>query len=270
MPRKRTEANGAAEDTHLPFPAERIVRLLVGIKSAFGLTEGRVVSLEDLQALSGRPAGTIGSWFEGARMNQLEFLLALLERLPSRLRHDLLDAACRTHVTLHHPKLAHDALAVSRLGALLGNRAGFTLIQGAPEHARAFLLEALGNSSREVNLGQQPVLGVVLHQAALWTAVPGVIHLSPRIDIRQQLQRAWPKIRQASDGALILLGHVWNRIPQLHPEMFQLATRCHVAIADEPLKPEDLVRRAPAPVHHLSVAPVREQPEWIRVTFQGA
>ncbi len=268
MARKRSESNEVVNGAHVDFPPERIMRLLHGIKSAISLAEARTVSFEDLEQLSGRPAGTIGSWFEGSRMNQLEFLLALLERVPTGLRHELLDATCRVQPTLQHPKLAHDPIAVSRLETLLKQRAGFTLIHGGPEHARAFLLNALGNSARQIHSGQQSVFGVGFEPLTAWAPVPGTLRLSPHIEIRQQFQRAWSKIQKANDGSLILLGHVWNRVPYVHPEIVQLARRCHVLVADELLKPEDLVRRVPGKGHILTVIPAREQPEWIRVTFQ--
>jgi hypothetical protein len=217
MARKQIESNGTSEQIH--FPPERIVRLLVGIKSTISMAEARTVSAEDLQNLTGRPAGTIGSWLEGGRMHQLEFLIALLERLPASLRHDLLDAACRALPTLQHPKLAHDPVAVSRLEALLKQRTGFTVIQGAPEHARAFLLDALGNSARWANFGQQPVVGVNIQSVSAWAPVPGVFYLSPHADTRQQFQRAWSKLKQAKDGSLILLGGVWSRFPSVHSEV---------------------------------------------------
>lgn len=267
MARKRTESNGTSEQIH--FPPERIVRLLVGIKSSISMAEARTVSAEDLEKLTGRPAGTIGSWLEGARMHQLEFLFALLERVPLGLRHELLDAACRAHPTLQNPKLAHDPVAVSRLEALLKQRTGVTVVHGAPEHARAFLLDALGNSTRWANFGQQPVVGVEIQTVAAWGPVPGVFYLSSHADTRQQFQRAWSKIQQAENGSLILLGGLWGRSPNVHSEIGALAARCHIIVADEIPKPEDLVRRVPGPVHILTVAPAREQPEWIRVTIQG-
>lgn len=58
-------------------------------------------------------------------MHQLEFLLALLERLPTGLRHGLLDAACREQPTLQHPKLAHDPIALNRLVTLPKQSASF-------------------------------------------------------------------------------------------------------------------------------------------------
>lgn len=269
MARKKSESNGADAKDNLHFPSERIIRLLVGIKSSISLAESRAVSFEDLEQLSGRPAGTIGSWFEGARMNQVEFLLALLERVPMGLRHELLDATCRVQPTLQHPKLAHDPIALSGLQKLLKQRTGFTVIHGGPEHARAFLLNALGNSVREVSSTQQSLFGLEFQLVSAWAPAPGVIHLSPRVELRQQVQRAWSKIQHANDGSVILLGHVWNRIPHLHPEIVQLAGRCHVFVADEPLKTEDLVRRIQEPVHIVTVSPAREQPEWIRVTIQA-
>jgi len=130
-------------------------------------------------------------------------------------------------------------------------------------------LNALGNSAREVNFGQQRVVGVEIQPVSVWAPVPGIIHLSPHGEIRQQLQRAWSKIKQANNHSLILLGHVWNRVSHLHPEILHLAERCHVVVAEEIQNAEDLVRRAPGPVHMFTVAPAREQPEWIRITAQG-
>jgi hypothetical protein len=43
---------------------------------------------------------------------------------------------------------------------------------------------------------------------------------------------------------------------------------CHISVADESLKPEDLARRVPGPVHVLAVANAREQPKWIRVSLK--
>ena len=267
MARKRSESNG--NNNHLHFPPERILRLLQGIKSAIGLAEARGISFDDLERLSGRPAGTIGSWFEGARMIQLEFLFALLERVPPVLRRDLINASCRVQPTLQHPKLAHDPIALGRLETLLKQRIGFTIIQGGLEHARAFVLNALGNSAREVEFTHRSIFGVQIQPVSAWAPVPGIIQLSTQPEPRQQVQRAWPKIQQANDGSLILLGHVWNRVSHLHPEIAQLARRCHVVLADDPLKTEDLVRRISGPVHILTVSAAREQPEWIRVSVQG-
>jgi len=201
-------------------------------------------------------------------MHQLEFLFSLLERVPIGLRHELIDATCRVQPTLHHHKLAHDAIALSRLETLLKQRTGFTIIHGGPQHARLFLLDAFGNSARRVNFGQQSVVGTEIQSVSGWAPVPGIIQLSPDPELRQQFQRAWAKIKEANDGTLIVFGDVWNRVSQLHPEILNLAARCHVLIADDFLKPEDLVRRAPKPAHILSVALAREQPEWIRVTVQ--
>ena len=202
-------------------------------------------------------------------MHQLEFLLALLERMPARFRHEVLDAACRDQPIFQHPKLAHDPVAVSRLETLLKQRVRFTIIHGGPMPARAFLLDAFGNSTREVNLGQQFVFGVNLQPVSTWAPVPGVLQISASTNLQQEFHRRWSKIKQVADGSLILMGHVWHRVSHLHPEIVQLAARCHVVVADEFPDPEDLVRRVPGPVHRLLVAPAREEPEWIRVTIQG-
>lgn len=267
MARKRSETEAAGQ-ANQSFPAERIIKLLYALKSAISMAETRALSLDDLEQLTGRPAGTIGSWFDGVRMHQVEFLFSLLERLPRKLREELVETTCRIQPNLRHPALAHDPLAVSQLDVLLRQRIGFTAIRGSPEHARAFVLNALGNSAREVSRGQQPVTGVELQCVSSWAPVPGVIRLTSNGEIRRQIQVAWAAAKEVQDGGLVLLGGIWGQVAYLHPEIVHLAARCHVIIADPFPRAEELPRRLPEPAHILTVAPAREQPEWFRVTVQ--
>lgn len=267
MARKRNESRSLQDDKS-SFPPERVIRLLHGLRAAISLAEARSVSFEDLEWLSGRPVGTIASWFDGSRMSQLEFLFSLLERLPERLRSQLLNSTCRIQPTLHHSALAHDPIAVSQLEALLRQRVGITIIRGAPEHARAFALAALGNSTRQINNGQQLVLGVEFQAVPAWTPVPGIVRMSPNAKIVPEFQRAWSRVQTASNGSLILLGGIWNRVPDLHSEIVHLAGRCHVIIADDMPKADGLARTSDLPVHVITVSAVHERPEWIRVTLQ--
>jgi len=267
MALKQTESNEDRDTTNPNHPRQRIVRLLVGLKNALGLAEGRTIGFGDIESLTGRPGGTFASWCDGTRVQQLEFLVAILERLPVRLWQPLLESACRTHPTLQHPKLAHDSVVISHLEELLQQKNGFTVIQGGPEHMRAFLLAALGNSFRQISAGQRPVAGFDLHGAHAWVRVPGITYLSPHTEI----QRASAQLIQPPAGALVLLGRVWNNAPHLHAAITRLANDRHVVVADATtFKLEDLARRSRNPVHLLTVAPAREQPEWIRVTIQRA
>ncbi len=156
---------------------------------------------------------------------------------------------------------------VSHLEELLQQKNGFTVIQGGPEHMRAFLLAALGNSFRQISAGQRPVTGFDLHGAHAWVPVPGITYLSPQTEI----QRAPAQLIHPPADALILLGRVWNNATHLHAAITKLANDRHVVVADGlNFKLDELMRRFRKPAHLLTVAPAREQPEWIRVNIQRA
>lgn len=270
MARKRAKSDGTPGNEQARFPPERIVRFLQQLRSALSLTEGRTINLEILEELTGRSAATIRSWCDGVRMQQLEFVFSLLERLPQRLRNDVIDQTCRVIPSLSHPKLAHDPLALSLLKELLEKRRGFTVIQGEPQHMGSFLMHALGNSYRATNAKPGSVTGLDIQAIPTWAAIPGMLRVSECESTPAGLRETWSKLRKAENGSLILLkGGTANRNPEFQSDILEIGTRCHVVITDMLVKTQDMARRLHLPFHVVTVAPAREQPEWIRVIVSG-
>jgi hypothetical protein len=254
------------------FPAARITKLLLDLKASLGQAEGQPLSYDEWAQIAGRPANTIASWCAGGTAHQLEVLLASLKRLTAEERHRLIDRACRDYPTLRHPKLAHDFVACSHLATLLRQPSGLTLIQGAPEHMRTFLVNALGNSASSPDLKKAAVAGVDMHQPDLFVPVIGLTYLGNLLragDIEREFKRVWPAVC-AAKAWLILLNGVWPQVPALQSEILDSARKSHVVIADAlTLNPAGLKSRVSTPVHMVTVSPSRERPDWLRVEIQA-
>jgi hypothetical protein len=264
---------GEANQTPSPlFPAARITKLLLDLKTSLGQAEGQPLSYDEWAQFSGRPANTIASRCAGGAAHQLEVLLASLERLTADERHRLVDRACRDYPTLRHPKLAHDFVACSRLATLLRQPSGLTLVQGAPEHMRTFLVSALGNSASSTDPKRAAVAGVDIHQPDQFVPVIGLTYLRNLLragDIERECKRVWPAIC-AAKAWLILLNGVWPHVPALQSEILDRARKSHVVIADAlTLNPASLKSRVSTPVHVVTVSPSRERPDWLRVEIQA-
>jgi hypothetical protein len=242
------------------------------LKGSLGQAEGQSLSYEDWAQIAGRPANTIASWCAGGAAHQLEVLLASLERLTQEERHRLIDRACRDYPTLRHPRLAHDFVACSHLATLLRQPSGLTFIQGAPEHMRTFLVNALGNSASSPDLKKAAVAGVDMHQPDLFVPVIGLTYLGNLLragDIEREFKRVWPAVC-AAKAWLILLNGVWPQVPALQSEILDSARKSHVVIADAlTLNPAGLKSRVSTPVHMVTVSPSRERPDWLRVEIQA-
>lgn len=235
------------------------------------LTEGGTQSLQDLWQITGRPSGTIGSWCEGVPMQQVEFIFTLLERLPQTLRHQLVDQACRIYPVLSHPFLAHDPLAVFRLENIIRQSSGLTILRGgqSQELPRAFVLSAIGNSIRQVRLGKVTVLGLDT-QSLPWASPRGITNTNHCREAHLLKQRI-SQIKEAAEGSLVLLGGDWSEMSGLGVEVGRLAARCNVIATESPaFGPNNPVRPRPSSMQVITVARLREQPEWIQISFQGS
>jgi len=252
----------------VPFPPERVRKLLLNLKSSLGREEGQPLSFEDWGPIAGRPSNTLASWCESGEAHQIQALLASLERLPEQARHQLLDDACRVHPTLQHRRLNHDFLATSRLRDVLRKPSGFTLIRGNPAHMRTFLLAALGNSFNQAHPGGKVVAGLDTQPAESLAPVIGVTYFPNLLGTSgaaRQIKEAWGRIR-GNAARLFLLNGVWSQAPELWEEIASCAGRAQVVLADESdFTLRDLSKRFSPPIHLLNVSPAREVAEWIRV-----
>jgi hypothetical protein len=254
------------------FPPDRMRKLLLALKVSLGPGTGAPLSFEDWGRWVGRPANTLASWCGDGQAYQMQALLASLERLPESERHLMLDAACRLYPTLHHRRLAHDFVAVSSLAALLRQPCGLTAVQGGLDHARTFLLTAMGHSFHEFGPSGALVAGIDSHRPDTFVPVGGLSYLNNPLtptEIARQTLQAWPTVRSATDG-LVLLNGVWSKAPELQPQIADLARRAHVVVPDPAIFPlKSLFKPPPPPLHLVAVSPARECPEWLHVEVQA-
>lgn len=264
MARKRnTETKGDPENR---FPAERIRQFLFELRNALALTEGGPQKLEDLEQLTGRSWATIGSWYQGGPMPQLEFVLSLLERLPQSVRHQLLDRTCRIHPSIVHPSIGHDPLAVLRLEEIIRQPNGLTIVRGQ-KNLQAFVLAAIINSIPHVRRGKVSVCGIET-QMVPWTTPRGVMNTQSRKD-PNHWTRTITRIKSASAGSVVLLAGDWAGLNGLGAELGRLASRCNVIASEPAATLLNSVRPRPDNIQRLTVARVNAQPEWLEITFQS-
>lgn len=268
MARNQSDDNEDLDSPEMRFQRERIRQFLFELRNALGLTEGGPQKLEDLEEITGRPHGTIGSWYEGSPMQQVEFILSLLERMPRSVRHQLVDRACRIHPTTLHPHLAHDPLTLLRLERIIRQPNGLTIIRGQ-EFAKGFVLAAMGNSIRNMRRGQVQVYGLDT-QVRPWRHPRGVTNLAPCRD-GDLLKRKVAQLRQAPDGSLILLSGDWWKLNGLGDEVGQLAVRHNVIATEAPIFHSPIkLRPRPSSIQLLTVARVPESPDWLQIMFSIA
>jgi hypothetical protein len=184
----------------------------------------------------------------------------------------LIKESCRPYPTLRHRRLAHYFVTVSNLTALLRQASGLTAIQGSQDHLHAFLLTAQGHSFPEFGAGGAPVGGLDVHRPDFFVSVVGLVYLNGPLtptETAPQILGAWPTIRGAANGLLLLNG-IWSKTADLQPQIVDLAHRAHVIVADPvdlPLKPSS--KMLPSPHHLVTVSPARECPEWLHVEIQA-
>ena len=249
------------------FPPERVRQFLFDMRNLLALTEGGPQKFEDLEAFTGRSTSTIGSWYEGAPMHQVEFAISLLERLPEEARHQLIDRTCRPHPSILHPNLAHDPLTVARLERIIEQPYGLTILRGQ-ESVRAFTFAAIANSVQHVRRGKALVCGVEM-QLMPWASPRGVIN-THYCHQPEQLRRRISEIISAPDGSVVLLGEHWWKLKELTTEVGPLSRRCNVIATDAPIFASiHTIRPRPGNVQILNVTRVREKPEWLEITVSS-
>jgi hypothetical protein len=260
------QPKASTADTQTPihewgFPAERVTAMLRRLKPLLTLRAGRPIETADLGALTGRSARTIEHWLEGEPLQQVQFLLSLVERLPVPLQHEWWQTGLRLQPTLQHPRLAHDPLIIRHLEELIAQPHGLTVIQGETAFQRAFLLMALGNSAWWQ--GGRAVTGIDRHDLADWATPPHVQCLPRKLEYH--FQQLWSAFHPAP-ASLVLLGGLGLALTS--PALVRWAQTSHVLVTDAFAKPQrPPVPQLPVPIHWLTVTAMREQPAGLRVTI---
>jgi hypothetical protein len=148
-----------------------------------------------------------------------------LERLSPAQRHAYVDSHCRVFPSLEHPFLAHAPTQTGKLGLLLHQERGLTLVTGGTEFTRAFLFTALGHSYRRTGGRRQAAAGIDLHPSASLVPVESLIYMDGTTGvhfIRQVALKVWPRILTSSARVLLFHG-LWSAVPELRRDIIRCA-----------------------------------------------
>jgi hypothetical protein len=212
---------------------------------------------------------TIHDWFHGKLAGSLQNFLCVFERLTETERILILREICRPCPRLEHPRLAHDAEALSRLKASLNQPAGLTFVVGAPE-PRTFLVTALGHSITRVKPTSR-VCGLDIHRPDSFVPVAGVFYCQrpPNLELAQHLAAHIMAEVEVSKAELVIFNGIWSGISQFLKAIQRLAATRHLIVADE-FDPafDGLARVGPIPAQVMAVSQIPGKQGLIHVDFR--
>lgn len=242
-------------------------RLKPAIESALGYP----VNYGQLGRMLGVRDTTAWRWCSSFDDEHVRALFALLERLPVRQRHSVVDSLCRSHPSFGHQILAHDPLALSRLEEIGTKGTGLTLLRGEPEHMREFVISALGHAFPRLDPSHREVTGIDIHPPDRLVPTLGVYYREEKLSVASRVRSfvlaAWAAVK-VSKAPLVLLNGIWTSAPELRQSILEMAKIRHVIAADAFPANIQLGFRFEHPVHIISVSPAKEQPKWIRTRIE--
>lgn len=230
---KTSKSSALPEREIQPYQPNRVRKLLRDTRLELELFQGRPITFGELARYSGQAASTVFEKLHSFHHPQIEGLLCWLERLPDAARSRLLNEACRSFPSLAHPRLSHDPAQISRLNSLLQQCAGLTLISGANEGLRTFLITALGHTSRMRESGRG-VTGLDRNLPDWFVPVEGVLYLNVLLKTqaaRPNILRAWSELETIA-RPIVLVNGILSLAPTLSTRVWQLARQCNVFVAD--------------------------------------
>lgn len=203
-------------------------RLMLSVERAEGLSIGRLTQ-KQFGKLIGMPRSTVHDWYHGSLAPEIRHLICAFERISEASRLELLRAWCRKCPRLEDPRLAHDLKALNSLKGLAARSTGLTIVRGASDITRTFLLTALGHSAENAAPGAG-VSGVDLHGAFMFVPVSGVLYLRSPAGLAQAagLLNGLLDGMGQSTAQLLLLNGVWEAFPSARDSIIQLAQSRHV------------------------------------------
>jgi hypothetical protein len=222
-----------------------------------GLSElrGRRLYYEEIGDIAGQCASTILDWANGANLRQIESFIRIFERLPRVKRAEILERICRQMPSIHAEAISWSGRNVTNCEDLLRKERGCSVIQGE-QNARDYLFTALAHSGSQIKSPISSVCGLDSRSADHFVPADGINYLRASLDmakLRELAQLAWPAILK-SKAPLVMLNGIWAALPELHGEIFEMATSRHVFIAENlGLTEARLAEQLPIPGHVLSV-----------------
>jgi hypothetical protein len=113
------KANSNSNEASSIAQLKRVTRILRRVQSSLHNARGKSPSYDEVEELTGIPAGTVKDWFANNGRPTAEFLLQLLERIPERTRCEILTQAWRLCPTLDHPRLECDQTVIASWPGLI-------------------------------------------------------------------------------------------------------------------------------------------------------
>lgn len=215
-----------------PNAASEVIRLL---KSALDATErppGQKLDQKEFAELIGAPKSTVHDWYYGELPKAIKYFLCAMERLSESQKLIVLRRLCREHITLDHPRLAHDRAGASMLRNLISQSSGLTVITGMKD-ARDFVFTAIGNSASRI-LHLRLVSGFDFHLPKEFVPVPRVRYCATPYsgEGAAVLESEWISVA-SSPAKLLLFNGAWTFMPTWRERIIGLCSSRHVIIADE-------------------------------------
>lgn len=270
FPQSTTTAEASIRSPAYPWTGHE---LLAALRAELAEEEHTdAISFHRLAEIAGTSKSTAHHRLALSGQPQVVAFFCWLERLPPPRRHAYIDAHCRLLPSLEHPLLAHATAQTSKLGELLHQQRGLTLLVGGTAYTRAFLVTALAHSFRHTGGRRQAVAGIDLHFCSNLVPAESLVYVDSSSDanlIRQVALNVWPRILTSS-ARLLLFHGLWSALPELRRDIIRCARHRHVILAETTLSDlAGLENPVPAPLHVLTVSVSRGVPAAIRVTCQG-
>jgi hypothetical protein len=250
----------------------RVARLLLRTRDSLHSALGSSPTYLELEEWTGMAEGTIKDWCNNKGRPVAEFVLQLLERVPEKQRHEIVDSACRVFPTLDHPRLKCDQTIISRLKAIVCQPRGLVFIQGGNDESRTFVLTAMGHAFLGLTARPHRLAGLDAHEPDWFVPLPGVRYFPNLFQPAKLLQAAgdnWPTV-QFSGSRLVVLNAMGVVIGGFHRQIKTLTSRCPVIVAEAAqLKPSLLKQASQGPLHIISVFKHLENAKGIAVAIEA-
>jgi hypothetical protein len=254
------------------FQLTRVTRLLRCAQDSLHSALGTSPTYPELEEWTNVAEGTIKYWFNNNGRPTAEFALQLLERMPERQRHALLDSACRVLPSLEHPHLGCDHTIVSRLKTMIVQPHGLVFIQGGTDESRTFLATAMGHAFLSLTTKPHRVVGLDAHEPDWFVPLPGVRYFRNLFQPAQRLKAAkenWPKL-QGRSPQLVVLNAMGVAFADFRRQIKGITTGCPVVIAEAAqIKPSLLKRATHGPLHIITISKSPEDTNGIAISIEA-
>lgn len=246
---------------NVPPETTRVTRTLRRLVGAMRDRNGQPPTYRDLEEWTGFVESTLKGWFSNTGNPTAELLFQLLERVPEKIRNQVVNEVCRCWPSLEYPRLKADQTLLSRLKTAIRQTSGLIAVQGGSDESRTFVCSALANTFLALTERPRRVRGIDVHAPDWFVPVPGVTYLNNlfhSVALQVEVNHLWPSL-YVGRSSLVLLNGVWSKVPEFQTRILALAHEHPVIIADEISRKALRFRRKTTVFNHLIT--VADEPE---------